>query len=153
MFAQTEISIRPATAGDLAAMTELLAVLFSIEADFTVDERNQRHGLEMMIENPRGQILVAVVDGKIAGMCSGQLTVSTAEGGYAVLVEDLVVHRDRRNLGIGEALMCGIGSWATERGATRLQLLADRNNGPALSFYSKLGWNTTKLICLRKRES
>jgi ribosomal protein S18 acetylase RimI-like enzyme len=31
-----------------------------------------------------------------------------------------------------------------------LQLLADKNNLPALNFYQKQGWQSTQLVCLRK---
>ena len=84
-------------------------------------------------------------------MCSGQLTVSTSEGGLAVLVEDVIVNQVGRGRGVGRQLMESLGQWADSQGATRLQLLADRNNQPALEFYKKLGWQSTELICLRKK--
>ena len=43
-----------------------------------------------------------------------------------------------------------LAGWALEQGATRMQLLADKNNPPALAFYERLGWGTTALICLRQ---
>ena len=36
------------------------------------------------------------------------------------------------------------------RGLKRLQLLADKNNGSALIFYQKQGWQAAQLVCLRK---
>ncbi len=47
-------------------------------------------------------------------------------------------------------LILEIESWAKAQGLTRLQLLADRNNQPALEFYIKMGWLETRLIGLRK---
>jgi GNAT superfamily N-acetyltransferase len=44
-----------------------------------------------------------------------------------------------------------IEDWARERGVKRLELLADRNNSPALEFYRKLNWQSTQLICLHKK--
>ena len=144
------LDIRPARPEDLDRLVELLKVLFSIEEDFTFNETLQRLGLQMMLENGRGCILVAEVDGQVIGMCSGQLTISTAEGGLALLVEDVVVHWGWQGQGIGRRLMEGIDAWARQQGASRLQLLADWNNTPALEFYNHLGWQTTELICLRK---
>lgn len=46
--------------------------------------------------------------------------------------------------------MAAVADWAAAAGATRLQLLADKDNGPALEFYQKQGWQFTRLICLRK---
>lgn len=40
--------------------------------------------------------------------------------------------------------------WCYQQGATRIQLLADRENEPALRFYAKLGWEKTQLICKPK---
>ena len=144
------MNIRPARPEDLDSLTKLLKALFSIEADFTFNEPLQRRGLQLMLENDRGCVLVAELNGKVIGMCSGQLTISTAEGGVALLVEDVIVHWGWQGQGIGTNLMEGIGAWARQQGASRLQLLADRNNIPALEFYKRLGWQTTELICLRK---
>ncbi|MCK9295448.1 MAG: GNAT family N-acetyltransferase [Desulfobulbaceae bacterium] len=147
------VIIRPARQGDIDSLTGLLKILFTIEEDFIFDGPRQRRGLQMMLDNYRACVLVAEADGQVIGMCSGQLTVSTAEGGPALLVEDVVVLSDWHGRGIGRCLMESLGKWAGENGVSRLQLLADRNNGPALDFYSKLGWQTTELICLRKRLS
>jgi len=147
------IRIRPARQKDLDHLTALLEKLFSIEEDFVFNEKLQRRGLEIMIENELGCIVVAEADGMAVGMCSGQLTVSTAEGGQALLVEDVVVREEFRGKGVGRQLMQGIAEWGRAKGVSRFQLLADRNNTAALDFYLKLGWRATKLICLRKDES
>lgn len=145
------VVIRPAVREDLHPLVALLEALFSIEEDFAANSARQLRGLELMLDNDRGRILVAEADGSVVGMSTGQLTISTAEGGPAVLVEDVVVREDRRGQGIGLKLMEGMYDWAWEHGAGRLQLLADEENGPALEFYKRLGWERTKLICLRNR--
>jgi len=147
------ILIRPARQKDLDHLAALLEKLFSIEKDFVYNEKLQRQGLDFMLKNERGCILVAEAGKEIAGMCSGQLTVSTSEGGQALLVEDVVVHEKFRGKGVGRQLMQGIAEWGRAKGVSRFQLLADRNNTAALDFYLKLGWRTTELICLRKVES
>ena len=146
------ILIRPAQQRDLDHLVSLLEKLFSIEEDFVFNESLQRRGLQIMLENELGCVLVAEAEGEVIGMCSGQLTVSTAEGGPALLVEDVVVHEDYRKRGTGRRLMSWISEWGKAKGVSRFQLLADRNNTPALEFYKRLGWNTTELICLRKNE-
>jgi GNAT superfamily N-acetyltransferase len=145
------IVVRVATPADLDPLVRLLGCLFSIEADFRPDPVRQRRGLEQMLEAPEQRcVLVAERGGKAIGMVTAQLLVSTAEGGPAALVEDMVVEESHRRSGVGRALLEGIGAWAAERGATRLQLLADRENEPALRFYGRMGWRSTQLICLRK---
>ncbi|MFW5488619.1 MAG: N-acetyltransferase family protein [Desulfovibrio sp.] len=147
-----EYTIRPARAEDIGSMAVLLTELFSIEADFRPDEQRQRDGLAMLLDEQSrgaGRILVAEADSETVAMCTGQLVVSTAEGGYSVLVEDMVVRRDHRRQGIGRALLQAMEQWAWKQGATRLQLLADRDNTSALDFYRRIGWGQTHLVSLR----
>jgi GNAT superfamily N-acetyltransferase len=146
------VIIRNARREDLDAMTALLGELFSIEADFVIDAARQRRGLLMMLEDHRGNncIMAAEVDGRVVGMCTVQLLISTAEGGVVGLVEDMVVGRRFRSRGIGRMLMEHIEAWAQQRDVTRLQLLADRTNRSALDFYRSMSWSATKLICVRR---
>ncbi|MEY2669237.1 MAG: hypothetical protein RJA59_1875, partial [Pseudomonadota bacterium] len=75
---------------------------------------------------------------------------STAEGAASVWVEDMVVAAASRRLGVGRRLLRAVEEWGATRGATRLQLLADRENRSALAFYASLGWTGTQLVCLRR---
>jgi ribosomal protein S18 acetylase RimI-like enzyme len=143
------LRIRPAVPGDIDVLTILLELLFSIEADFCFDKRRHQKGLALLIENPMACLLVAEIGGEVIGMCSGQITISTAEGGPALLVEDVVVRSDRQGQHVGKRLLCALENWADDHGISRLQLLADRGNDKALGFYKKFGWQTTSLIVLR----
>lgn len=145
--------IRKANSLDIETLVELLTVLFTIETDFTIDTELQRRGLSLMLKRPdQSCILVAEYNTKVIGMCTGQLLVSTAEGGLKVLVEDLVVQVDFRGSGIGSKLLFEIQKWATQYGAKRLDLLADHHNSQALNFYKKENWLITELVALQKRE-
>jgi len=144
-------TIRTAHPGDLDSLTRLLQSLFAIEEDFTFNEALQRRGLQQLLDKPTAKIMVADIDGEAVGMCSGQITISTAEGGPSLLLEDLVVSEEHRGRGLGKQLTESLELWAHGNGVSRLQLLADRHNGAALDFYKKLGWQGTQLICLRKR--
>ena len=147
-----EIIIRQARISDIDALVVLLKDLFSIEEDFTFSESIQRRGLRMMLcDQKNACIIVAEKNQKVVGMCSAQLLVSTAEGGRVAFVEDMIVARPFRREGIGKKILLSIEKWADEQDAKRLQLLADQNNMPALRFYEKMDWTTTKLICLRKK--
>lgn len=143
--------IRRAARADLGPLVRLLGVLFTIESDFRPDPRRQRRGLALLLGDPgRCAVLVAERAGEVIGMVTVQLVASTAEGAASGLLEDLVVDERVRGEGLGTRLLHAAEGWAYERGATRLQLLADRANGPALRFYRRLGWAGTKLVCLRR---
>ena len=134
-------------------MIELLRQLFAIEADFDFSAERQRRGLELLLAATTARVIVAEEDGKVIGMATAQLVISTAEGGPSLLVEDLVVLPAHRKKGIGPALLIALAGWGSGMGADRMQLLADRTNSSALDFYRHLGWRETQLICLRKRPS
>jgi GNAT superfamily N-acetyltransferase len=130
---------------------ELLAELFALEADFRPDAGRQRRGLALLLaDRGRCAVLVAEHGGRVVGMVTGQVVISTAEGAPSVWVEDMVVHRDHRRSGVGGRLLRALEAWAAMRGAPRLQLLADRENVPALRFYEAAGWRPTQLACLRR---
>jgi len=151
MLKPSDAVIRPAVAADIDAMIDLLQALFALEQDFDHDASRQRRGLALLLSRSGDScIMVAERAEQVIGMGSVQLLVSTAEGGLAGLVEDVIVAREHSGLGIGKALLTALERWAKAKGATRLQLLADRHNTPALDFYADAHWATTQLICLRK---
>lgn len=127
-------------------MAELLHELFAIEEDFTADFQTQAQGLELLLGRPGAQIFVAESGGKVVGMCTVQIHISTAKGREVGLVEDVIVDIDHRGRGIGAALLRALEEWAIERGLGRLQLQTDRDNHPALGFYRRQGWHLTNLI-------
>lgn len=143
-------TIRQASVEDLEQLVELLRLLFAIEEDFSADATKQRQGLRLLLESESGQILVAVADGRISGMCTAQLVISTAEGAPSAWVEDMVILPEYRGQGIGRALLAAIAEWASSQGATRMQLIADKNNEPALGYYRHLNWQETALVCWRQ---
>lgn len=143
--------IRKAELRDIEALAELLANLFAIETDFAIDFERQRAGLSMMIDgNPSCCVMMAEYDRRTVGMCTGQLLVSTAEGGLKAIIEDLVVAEEYRGVGVGSQLLTAVEQWARGAGAKRVDLLADRRNSPALDFYRRRQWRRTELVALQK---
>jgi len=147
-----DLKIRRALPADMDSLISLLEVLFAIEADFTFDEKLQQQGLSLLLQSDKGCIMVAETGGGVVGMCSGQLVISTAEGGPSLLVEDVVVAAGWRRQGIAGMLLDSLAKWAAGQGASRMQLLADSTNKAGLDFYFNKGWQQTQLICLRKRQ-
>lgn len=144
------VNVRSAVIEDIPSLLPLLYELFSIEEDFVFNEDKQRAGLEVMIVSPGAIIMVAETDGEIVGMATGQTIISTAEGGLALLIEDVIVTENYRRSGIAGRLLLAVGDWGKIKGAQRMQLLADKHNAPALNFYKNTKWMETALICFRK---
>lgn len=146
-----DLLIRPARFEDIDAMVELISLLFAVEEDFAADRDKQRVGLEMFFKHPDGRhLIVAEYQQQVIGMCSAQLLISTAAGGWKALVEDVVVAENFRGQGIGKRLLDALAEWAEQQGVRRMDLLADRNNSAGLDFYERLRWRSTNLVALQK---
>jgi GNAT superfamily N-acetyltransferase len=145
-----DVTIREGHAGDIPVLVRLLAQLFAIEADFAIDPIVQARGLELLHGRADAVILVAEAEGRVVGMCTVQLTASTARGGLSAGVEDVVVDQTVRGRGIGRALLAAAEAWARGRGAVRIALLADEANVSALDFYDRLGFTRTRLVWLAR---
>lgn len=148
----TDPRIDFATPDDLPALADLLAELFTLETDFQPDRARQIAGLRLILDNPAlGRLFVARADGAVAGMVNALITVSTAEGGRVLLLEDVIVRRERRGDGLGRRLVEHALAWAAAEGMTRVTLLADAGNAPALAFYARLGFTPSAMRVLRRR--
>ena len=149
-----QIEYRSAEPGDIEGMVGLLEILFSVEEDFEFNPEVHRRALGRIIELPgeRNLVLVATDPGSgiIAGMLTVQTVISTATGELSGWVEDVVVHPRFQGQGLGTELLARAEAWASNAGVNRLQLLADRNNGRALEFYSSRGWTASNMVHRKK---
>jgi ribosomal protein S18 acetylase RimI-like enzyme len=136
-----EIEYGAATVKDLPQLVELLGMLFAQEAEFHPDPDKQKRALEAILSSPTiGTLFVAREGRRVVAMASLLYTVSTAEGGKAAWFEDLVVHPDERQRGIGEALLKYVVGRAREEGIVRITLLTDMQNERAQAMYRRAGF-------------
>ncbi|HEY6093772.1 MAG TPA: GNAT family N-acetyltransferase [Gallionellaceae bacterium] len=139
-----------ATAADIPQLCALLAILFAQEADFQPDVVKQAAALQQIIAQPHiGHILVWREDKEIVGMVSLLYSISTARGGKAAWLEDLVVRPARRGNGLGSALLQAAMTWAQQQGCMRITLLTDHSNDAAISFYQRHGFDKSAMRPLR----
>lgn len=142
--------VEKATATDIPALTDLLAALFSQEAEFSPDREAQRRGLTRIIENSEtGLVLVARQNGRVVGMANLLFTISTALGERVALLEDMVVAPANRGAGIGTKLLSEAISVARSQNCRRITLLTDRSNEFAQRFYAKQGFAVSSMIPMR----
>ncbi|MBI5437718.1 MAG: GNAT family N-acetyltransferase [Nitrosomonadales bacterium] len=147
-----EIEISQAKYGDLDQLADLLAELFTLESDFRPDRGKQLRGLRLILDNPAlGRLFVLRDQGRVAGMANALITISTSEGCKVVVLEDVIVRNGYRGKGLGRRLVEHVLCWAKTEGMARATLLADRDNGAALGFYRKLGFEHSHMVVLRKR--
>jgi GNAT superfamily N-acetyltransferase len=145
----SELRIEPATLDDLSELTELLMDLFSQEEDFSPDHDKQLRGLRLLLEQPsRGRIFVLRNHKQIIGMINLLITISTAEGGFVLLLEDLVIRNQHRGQGYGSRLLNHAISFARQKNFLRITLLTDRPEA-SRRFYLKHGFQESGMIPMR----
>ena len=145
-----DVVIEPAISEDLDELSSLLGELFSEESDFRPDKEKQLHGLRLIFEQPnRGRVFVLRRDRSIVGMINLLFTISTAEGGFVILLEDLVVHKEYRSHGYGSMLLDYAIEFARQKNFRRITLLTDRPELRSQSFFRKHGFYESPMLPMR----
>ena len=143
--------VEPATIEDLPALTELVMNLFTLSGDFSPDRAVQERGLQLILEQPnRGRILVVRNHDQIFGMVNLLFTLSTACGGFVILMEDVVIHPDHRGQGYGTMLVDYVAEFAKKKHFKRITLLTDRISAESQAFFTKRGFDYSKMIPMRR---
>lgn len=143
--------VEPATIEDLPALTELVMNLLDVSGDFTPDRILQERGLQLILEQPsRGRIFVVRNDDQIFGMVNLLFTISTARGGFVILMEDVVIHPDHRGQGYGTMLVDYVMEFARKKQFKRITLLTDRISAESQEFFKKRGFEYSNMIPMRR---
>ena len=146
----SEVVIEPAIFEDLDELSNLLGELFSEEKDFRPNKQKQLQGLRLIFEDPsRGRVFVLRRDRTIVAMINLLFTISTAEGGFVILLEDLVVHDSFRGHGYGSQLLEYAINFAKQKKFLRITLLTDRPELRSQNFFKHLGWGASEEMSSR----
>ena len=146
----SNVAIEPAIAEDLDELSSLLGELFSEESDFRPNKEKQLRGLRLIFEQPnRGRVFVLRRDRSIVGMINLLFTISTAEGGFVILLEDLVIHKGYRGHGDGSMLLDYAIEFARQKNFKRITLLTDRPELRSQSFFRKHGFYESPMLPMR----
>ncbi len=134
------VEIRSASSDDISEIAALEKVLHTYE----VDPREQWAHFE---NNPDRVVLLALVNGKVAGMVKLNLVYKLSK--IMVMLDELVVHEANRGQGVGSNLMAAAEEWSWSRGADIIDFTS-REDHAALGFYAKLGYEKRDTNVYRK---
>lgn len=142
--------VEPATMADLPELTALVMALFAEEEDFVPDEARQQHGLRLILQQPQhGRIFVVRTEHRIIGMVNILFNISTAEGGWVIQMEDVIILPQHRGCGYGEMLLAHVVNFARQKGFHRITLLTDKINERSQRFFAKHGFSLSKMLPMR----
>jgi GNAT superfamily N-acetyltransferase len=146
----TEPSIRYAEARDFADVRRHWNAVHDLHAAHMPDTFNPLRATDMPPEhfgvylNDRHLLLIAELDGAIAGSLLASLQVT--EGvpgympGYTINIWHVFTEQEARRRGVASALLAATAEWAQSQGAVRICLTVWSFNAEALALYSKLGF-------------
>lgn len=145
-----QMRIEAATLDDLPQLVDLVMALMELEEDFQPDREKQETGLRLVLEQPnRGRIFVIRTDYQIVGMVNLLFTISTAMGGFVLLMEDVIIHPDHRGQGFGTQLMEYVIEFAQKKDFKRITLLTDQISAESQRFFQKIGFQHSHMIPMR----
>lgn len=128
---------RPADVPEILAMIRELAEYEKLGHEVVATES----GLETtLFGSPSyAHVLMARVDGEVAGFCLYFFNYSTFLAKPGLYIEDLYVRPTFRAHGIGRALFSATAAIAREKGCGRMEWWVLDWNTPAIEFYKRLG--------------
>ena len=142
--------ITPATLADVPQLAGLLTILFTHEVELAPDPAKQERALRLILAQPElGRIFCAREGDRVLGMVSLLFSISTAEGGRCAWLEDMIIHPDHRNAGLGRLLIDHALQAAQTLGCTRVTLLTDGINASAMRFYERVGFVRSSMVPFR----
>ena len=144
-----QCEVRPAEAGDAAAVAELARELAQ---SFTFARDRFDRGYPALLASPGVCLLLAVDGPERLGYLLGFEHLTFYANGPVGWVEEVFVRGEHRGGGVGRALMSGFEQWAAGRDCA-LVALATRRAAP---FYRALGYEESavyhrKLLDTRER--
>ena len=136
--------IRLATEKDMPEVLNLIKELAQFEmepeaVEVTVEELIK----DGFSEEPQFICFVAEINNKVDGMALAYLRYSTWKG-VVLHLEDLIIKKESRGLGLGTKLLDKVVKYAHEIGVKRVCWEVLDWNKPAIDFYNKKGANIKK---------
>lgn len=145
------LRVEPATIEDLPALVELVMELFELQGEYQPDRAAQERGLALILEQPsRGRIFVMRNGHRIIGMVNLLFTISTAMGGFVILMEDVIIHPDHRGQGFGGRLLEHVVEFARQKDFLRITILTDKISAESQNFFRKYGFEYSNMIPMRR---
>lgn len=125
----SDVILRQATSNDLDALIQLEHRSFR-------EDRISRRSFRRFLEMPRDRLIVAELDGQLAGYCLVLMNAATR----LARIYSIAVSPDARGRGIGEKLIQEAEREAVDAGRIVMRLEVREDNDAAIALYRRLGY-------------
>ena len=134
------IRCREARAADQPCVVELLVAQLA-DHSLCPPRAVLETGVARLVSDPLlGRVLVADVDGEIAGVAVMSWVFSLEHGGRSVWLDELYVLPEHRGHGVGTALLRAACARASADGAVAMDLEVEAGHERAFDLYARLGF-------------
>jgi len=145
------ITIQPATLSDIPALLACEQGVITAERPFDVTivpDPTKYYDLELFINSPDVELLVAKIDDEIVG--TGYVRIMTNQKLYLnytryAYLGFMYVSPQHRGKGINKMIIDHLKDWARDQGLTELRLQVFNDNEPAIKAYQKVGFEKLML--------
>lgn len=142
-----KLVIRRLAENDLESLIKLYKQFWGEESNL---EKMKRKYKELK-DNPNYILLGAVIDETMVGSIMGIICEELyGECKPFLIMEDMVVDKKYRNMGIGQALMIELEKYSKNRDCTQILFITEANRKNAISFYKSLGYNSKTHVGFKK---
>ncbi len=132
----SSFGVRRANERDIGVLSMLAEKFMPKEA--TGEKRTETLG--KALKNPNYELLVAEIDGEIAGFIDQWIVHDFAHGAQLSYIQNLYVTSKHRRKGVGSKLLDRIIESAKDKGVLEIHLVTEFENKPAISLYRKHGF-------------
>jgi len=144
-MALPKVNIRTATMDDLSVLLNFEQEIIKAERPFDVTIKEgpiSYYDIGEMIEDPKSQVVVAEVEGKI--VASGYAIPKKArhylDHEYYAYLGFMYTDEDYRGLGINAMIVEELKKWSNQKGFKEIRLTVYDENLPAIKAYEKVGF-------------
>jgi len=97
---------------------------------------------DKFLNDPHNALFVAFLKDRAVGFLTANLLQRFDKRGAEVLLYEIGVHEDFRQIGVGKALIKEVKLWAKDAGADEVWVLTNRSNTAAVALYQSMGGGT-----------
>lgn len=112
----------------------------------SVQKENLRNIFVEALENKENiKLMMIENNGDVIGFINLMIIFSVWAGGKSLILDDLFIIEEYRNMGFGKVVMNSLECYAGDSGYKRLQFLSEISNKSANDFYKKLGYEFQRM--------
>lgn len=142
-----EITITPAVESDLPSIKLLLQELMNAMEDTAgFDVEQSIENCRTLLSHPANYMLVARDGDEIVGFINFTTRQTIIHPGPSGLIDELVVTKSSRDLGVGKQLIRAVADRCREIGCSEVEVSTEKSNTDARRFYKSCGFDQETVL-------